>query len=390
MRLSTKDPDATPWWARRRTLGVFLALSALVASGATAQASSHGDGFFSSGAAHRTTTTTLGTGGTTGHLTTGGTTGTTTARDTWSWTGSGYTWNGNEWAWTGSGVNRFAYSAVSQRTNRTFNELLGINDRGLIVGFTGSGKDARHPNRGFRLTTVHPRFATAQFAFRAENFPRSLQTQAVGVNNAGVSVGFFVDAKGANHGYVRSHGGRFRVVDFPGTTSRPAVNQLLGINNAGIAVGFFNDRAGRSHSYLFNTRTHHFTLLRVPVHTTSLIATGINDRGQIVGFFRAGKHIRSFILTTRHGRHRVTVLNFGNHTNTMALGINNFGVVVGSFADRHKVTRGFVRVNAHLVRVLTAPGATSTVVNGVNNRGQIVGFLTDARHHRTLGFLAHR
>lgn len=364
MRLTT---DAgTPWWAKRRTHGVALAVAMIVAGGAVAHASPHGDGFLNPPAtnaangAFQVLTPGVGTG-------------------QWQWGTNGYTWNGNTWAWGGTGVNRFAFRALVNRTDPTFNQILGINDRGVGVGYFGSGANAKHPNKGFRFT-----IRNGVAFFLPENFPGSVQTQAVAINNRGISVGFFVDAKGANHGYVRMADG-FRRVDFPGATSTPKVTQLLGINRQGIAVGFFNDARNNSHGFLYNVRTRQFAQIKLPVAATSVVATGINDRGQVVGFYVQGKKTFGFIWAPGE----FTVLNLGGHTNTQALGINNLGMVVGSFVDARGKTHGFVRIRASLVRIVDVPGATSTVVNGLNNQGQIVGFFTD-RTKRTLGFLAHR
>ena len=363
MRVSTERTGATPWWAKRRIQGGALALALLVGGGAAAQASSNGDGFLNPNGYSSHSTTRVAT----------------TNSGSWTWNGTDYVWQGGIWAWHGDGANRLAFRTIANRTDPTFNQLLGINDHGVIVGYFGSGDAATHPNRGFRLGAPY-----RQTSFLGENFPGSVQTQAVALNDAGVSVGFYVDTKGANHGYVFTHG-HFRTVDFPRTTARPTFNQLLGINRFGIAVGFFNDAQGNAHGFLFNTRNGQFTLIRLPVTATSIVPTGINDHGQIVGFFVQGKKTRGFIW----GPHQFTVLNLGNHTNTQALGINNFGVVVGSFVDFAGRTHGFIRVNEHLVRTIDVPGSTSTTINGLNNQGQAVGYYTD-RAKNTLGFIAHR
>ncbi len=52
----------------------------------------------------------------------------------------------------------------------TFNQLLGINNGGVIVGYFGSG-DAGHPNQGYTTTTAN------LMSFTPENFPGSVQTQ---------------------------------------------------------------------------------------------------------------------------------------------------------------------------------------------------------------------
>ena len=76
----------------------------------------------------------------------------------------------------------------------TFTNLLGINEKGLIAGFYGSG-NAGDPNQGFLLTP------TGTGTFTPEDFPATsqnpvtgdqvLQTQMTGLNNKGVEVGYF-------------------------------------------------------------------------------------------------------------------------------------------------------------------------------------------------------
>jgi uncharacterized membrane protein len=129
-----------------------------------------------------------------------------------------------------------------------FNQALGINDTGTIVGYFDSGKDRTHPHRSW---TSSSRYA----AFRDVRFPGSVHTQV---------------------GYLS--------VDQPHTTSSPAFNQLLGISRNGIAAGFWNDEKGRSPRYLWShgrSRT-----VDAPWHGRNTVVNGINDKGLIVGSSR--------------------------------------------------------------------------------------------------------
>jgi hypothetical protein len=74
--------------------------------------------------------------------------------------------------------------------DNTFNQLLGVNDEGLIAGYFGSGA-AGHPNKGYLLA---PRAG----AYINENFPHSAQTQVTGLNNTGVTVGFWSSMNNAS------------------------------------------------------------------------------------------------------------------------------------------------------------------------------------------------
>ena len=147
----------------------------------------------------------------------------------------------------------YSFRTIDNPADPTFNQLLGINDRGRIVGYFGSGADAAHPNQGYR---VKP--SSDQPRFRAENVPNSVQTQVVGINDDGTTVGFFVDHAGANIGFV-ARGGHFTSVANPATASAAPFDQLLGINRHGIAVGFYNDADGAAHGYTYDTRAGTFT-----------------------------------------------------------------------------------------------------------------------------------
>ena len=52
-------------------------------------------------------------------------------------------WNG----WTGSRSTRMMFSTLDNRNDHTFNQLLGINNRGVIAGYFGSGPQ-NHPEQG--------------------------------------------------------------------------------------------------------------------------------------------------------------------------------------------------------------------------------------------------
>jgi hypothetical protein len=128
----------------------------------------------------------------------------------------------------------------------TFNQELGINNAGTIAGYFGSGA-AGHPNQGY--TVVPP-------TFTPENFTNSIQTQVTGINDAGVTVGFWSDSNNGigldnNFGFVNV-GGTFTNVKNPATpVVTPSFNQLLGVNNSNVAVGFYTDAAGVNHGYTY-------------------------------------------------------------------------------------------------------------------------------------------
>jgi hypothetical protein len=92
----------------------------------------------------------------------------------------------------------YSFQTLNNNRDATFNQLLGINDFGVIAGYFGSGA-AGHPNQGYLLAPNHTQYIN-------ENFPGSVQTQVTGLNNRGVTVGFWSGMNNANlvndnHGY---------------------------------------------------------------------------------------------------------------------------------------------------------------------------------------------
>jgi hypothetical protein len=70
----------------------------------------------------------------------------------------------------------FDFHTIDNPADPTFNNLMGINDQGLIAGFYGSG-NAGHPNQGYLLTEPGE--------FTPVDFPAMAQTQLTGLNNRG-------------------------------------------------------------------------------------------------------------------------------------------------------------------------------------------------------------
>jgi probable HAF family extracellular repeat protein len=274
---------------------------------------------------------------------------------------------------------------LNDRNDLTFNQLLGINNQGLIAGYYGSGA-AGHPNKGFVL---RPPFAQGDFG--SENFPGAAQTQVTGLNDTGITVGFFstknaaVVADDNNIGFWREDG-RYHAVSFPTrNNAMPSVNQLLGVNDTGTAVGFYNDAKGNAHGYAYNLRTRRFKMITVR-GATSLTATAINNMGTAAGFYMTAKGATDAFVQF-HGGRTLTIAMPGASA-TQAFGLNDAGEVVGTYTTgtgNNAVTHGFTWMNGKFTTV-NYPMASSTTINGVNDEGDIVGFYTDAKGN-TDGFV---
>jgi hypothetical protein len=254
-----------------------------------------------------------------------------------------------------------------------FNQLLGINNNGHIVGYFGSGA-AGHPSRGYIL---RPPYGPSRY--QDIEVPGSAQTRLSGLNDEGVQVGSWsaggTGRAGESTGFVLM-GGRFTSVGSPAQGgASPAANELLGVNDHDVAVGFYTDAQGRDHGYRYDIGTRRFSPVLVP-GASSVTAAAINNSGGVAGFCAGPGHVTEGFYQPQSGQQYL--LRVPGATMTEALGVNDNGEVVGDYQTGHgngAITRGFTWTREHGFATVTGPdGAVSTTISGVNNAGDLVGF----------------
>jgi hypothetical protein len=282
----------------------------------------------------------------------------------------------------------YRFTTLDNDHDVTFNQLLGINNEGVIAGYFGSGAQG-HPNKGYLLLPPY-----SQYSYHNENFPHSVQTQVTGLNDHGVTVGFWSTMNTAsmnnnNFGFVNVDG-HFENVNFPaGNPASPPVDQLLGVNDSGIAVGFYTDGNSTNHGYEYNIWTHRFSVVTDPAdRSASLTAAAINNHGDVAGVYVNRSKVTDGFLKTRWGR--FITLSVPGASSTMALGVNDSDEVVGVFtpSSNANALEGFTWTPWHGFSVVNDPnGPGTTTINGVNDAGDLVGFYVDAAGN-TDGFLA--
>ncbi|HTU87099.1 MAG TPA: hypothetical protein VMF57_16090 [Solirubrobacteraceae bacterium] len=297
-------------------------------------------------------------------------------------------------AQTPNDSSHYQFRTIDNQKDVTFNQLLGINKAGVIAGYFGSGAQG-HPNQGYLLFAQH-----GQQRYMNENWPESIQTQVTGLNDKGVTVGFWSSMNNAsvgnnppvndNRAFV-SYKGYFLDGDFPTTNpASPPMDQLLGVNDSDVAVGFYVDGAGNTHAYSFNIARNQYKEI-TPNGITNPTAAGINNNGDIAGFGTdntgdASNGNTVGYLLKRDGR--VTILNVPGSSMTQALGINDSDEVVGVYQVGNS-QYGFTWTPQHGFQTVNDPnGVGGTTINGVNDQGQLVGFYTDTNTGNTDGLLA--
>jgi Cu/Zn superoxide dismutase len=288
----------------------------------------------------------------------------------------------------------YSFTTLDNANDVTFNQLLGINDEGVIAGYFGSGA-AGHANKGYELLPPY-----GQGSYVNENFPGSVQTQVTGLNDKGVTVGFWSDMNNANlvndnFGFYRLGNGDIKSVVFPtGDNASPPVDQLLGVNDHDLAVGFYTNGGGSNRGYTYNIKTKKFTRVQVPGYPTgaagpSLTAAAVNNNGDVAGFYTDKNGTTDAFLASRHGK--FLTLDYPGASATQAFGVNDDDEIVGAYTDGTGSTatmHGFTWTPGGGFASVDDPnGAGTTTINGVNGEGDLVGFYVDSAGN-TDGFLA--
>jgi probable HAF family extracellular repeat protein len=287
-----------------------------------------------------------------------------------------------------------------------FNQLLGISDGRVIVGYFGDGTIV--PNNGYVLVPKNH--------YSVENFTHlpsgdfASETQAIGINNSELAriVGFYTDnATGFTHGFADIDGVQLTVDDpagLPPHVTTPAQN-LLGINDVDKAAGFWTDNAGHEHGFVVeinSTSPSMSKFIEIPPSTfkgaVATQASNITDHSEVCGFWTDSSG-------NNHGFYGVlgdTLYTFNVEIDGVAVpstspfGCNNKGEIVGTFTDSSGNVHGFVFAYGAYFQ-FDYPGSSQTVafgvmgttINGVNDSGDFVGFFSNGTRVKGFAHFAH-
>ncbi|MBV9226892.1 MAG: PEP-CTERM sorting domain-containing protein [Acidobacteriaceae bacterium] len=165
------------------------------------------------------------------------------------------------------------FKTVDDPNHPVFNQALGINDANTTVGYFALDKA-----QGVMGQSA---YSQSNGVFTSINalLPSNNNSQAVGINNAGNIVGFYLPASGpiTSVGFLDQNGVIATLDPFGSTNT-----QALGINNQGEIVGFYTDTGGVQHGYTDIGGVFTSFDSAGSVNTT---INGVNDLGQLVGFY---------------------------------------------------------------------------------------------------------
>lgn len=167
-----------------------------------------------------------------------------------------------------------------------FNQLLGQNDLAQAAGYYSQSTNNTTPDFPYI-------FDENSGVFEVLYIPGATGgAQATGINNSQQVCGFYIDAKGVNHGFWLNTG-TLTTLNYPGST----FTQALGLNNSNEVVGDYVDAGGATHGFVYNTSTKQWQSVDDPNGIGTTIVNGTNDKHELVGFWGTNPTNTGFVAT---------------------------------------------------------------------------------------------
>jgi hypothetical protein len=217
-------------------------------------------------------------------------------------------------------------------------QVTGLNNGDIQVGFysTMNTKSGNNNNFGF--------YSTNGTHFHKVNFPAKNPAnppvdQLLGVNDSGLAVGFYVDANGASHGYLYDIPARKYISEDPPLGTGVKSVTPTGINDPDSVVGFFVNSHNDTRGFLIRKASPHLFILNVP-GSDATMPFGVNKFGLVVGTYTKGSKNFGFTWTRKGGYH--TIKDPHGPSQTFVNGVNSAGDLVGFYVDSKGNTDGFL------------------------------------------------
>jgi probable HAF family extracellular repeat protein len=204
------------------------------------------------------------------------------------------------------------------------------------------------------------------FTFGIIDFPEQTDTQVIGVNDKGETVGGYgpstVGFGASDHGFLLK-GTKFTAIDYPGA----AWTSPNSINDSGAIVGQYGTSGSDEHGFELVGKTYTTVDFPGAAYTS---ANGNNRHGDIVGGWVDSSEIAHGFLLSKGV---FTSFDFPSAVDTEAFQINTAGEIVGMYDNSDGSTHGFLYSGGIFTTIDYPGGYSQNYASGINDQGVIVG-----------------
>jgi hypothetical protein len=257
----------------------------------------------------------------------------------------------------------------------------------MLLGLHGCAGTGTYSNNNGGGGVIIPPSGPAFTDFNAPGAGQRIDggTFPLAINSSGIIAGWYYDGSGIAHGFTRTSGGTYSIVDAPGATTTVCCLGTFAedINTSGSVTGYFNDSNLGSHGFI-RAADGSYTTFDAAGYS-GVAWTSINDSGVVTGSALDNNQHRTGFIRAADGT--MTFFNVPSASQTglgtVPVKINSQAVVVGYFYDASISIRGFMRAVDGTITILDAPGIAppcsncSTQPAGINASGQITGVTYD-------------
>lgn len=217
-------------------------------------------------------------------------------------------------------------------------QVTGLNNGDIQVGFFSKMNTASGNNDNFGYYSINGRHFH-KVNFPAKNPANPPVDQLLGVNDSGIAVGFYVDAMGSSHGYVYDINAHKYLSENPPLGTGVKSVTPTGINDPDSIVGFFVNSHDDTRGFLVRKASPHLFILNVP-GSDATTPFGVNKFGLVVGTYTKGSKNFGFTWTRKSGYQ--TIKDPKGPNQTFVNGVNSAGDLVGFYVDKKGNTDGFL------------------------------------------------
>jgi len=186
--------------------------------------------------------------------------------------------NNNNFGWYFNGSFHKVDFPTGDNSKPPVNQLLGVNDHDVAVGFYNNGASN---SRAYEYNIKTHVFTRVQIPGYPTGTPGP-STTAAAINNNGDVAGFYTDKAGLTVSFLDVHGS-FTSFAFPGASATTAT----GVNDHNEVVGVYTVGTGSSavtHGFTW-TKSGGFVTIDDPKGVGTTVINGVNDEGDLVGFY---------------------------------------------------------------------------------------------------------